>query len=99
MITINMHGDPYTTILLSIQKQVGDLSRETGEQTEKLESIETQTKITNGRVTKTEGDIRVIQDRIIYRKGRSAFIGALTGIAMAIIIGLLTAWGRKLLGV
>lgn len=46
--------DSSQQILLNIQKQIGELSRETGVQSEMLKNIHQEVKYTNGRVTKLE---------------------------------------------
>lgn len=84
------HKDPHLSILLDIQKQLGQLGRETGEQTEKLKSIEAQTMKTNGRVTKLEQLNEVIAREKEYARGKMAVIGVIAGGIGAIIMSVIT---------
>lgn len=70
------------TVLLDVQKQIGVVSRETGEQTKKLESIDNKVAVANGRTAKNEGDIAMLKE---WRKW------ILGGLAVATVTGMVTA--------
>ncbi len=71
--------DSHLNILLHIQEQLGNISRETGEQTQKLIAIEAQVKKTNGRVSALEGiNIQTEKDKA-YEKGKLTMLGILAG--------------------
>lgn len=74
--------DKHFTILLDIQKQLGDLKAHTTGQNEILKRIDGQVQKTNGRVTALETNDN-------YRKGKLAVIGAIAGSIASVIIGLL----------
>ena len=48
-------------ILLGIQKQIGDISRETGEQTKSLADLNTKVATANGRTSKNEERIEKLE--------------------------------------
>lgn len=67
------HEQLYTT-LLDIQKQMGLLSRETGEQTKKLDALNDKVAIANGRTAKNEGQIAMLKEWRKYILGGMAVL-------------------------
>lgn len=103
------HTDRLFDVTLKLTEQMGKLDakfeRDSGaiktelaKQTEILTSVEEQTKKTNGRMTKAEADIQELKDINVFRKGRSAVIGAITGVVMAVVVALVTALLRGKFG-
>ncbi len=66
--------DKIFNVLLGIQKQIGDVSRETGEQTEKLDALNAKVAIANGRTGKNEAQIANIREWGKYVLGGGAVI-------------------------
>jgi hypothetical protein len=84
------YKDQHLNILLDIQKQLGALSRETGEQTEKLKSIEYQTIKTNGRVLALEKKNEQSEKEKEFIRGKMAVISFIAGALGAIIMSAIT---------
>lgn len=72
-------------ILLDVQKQIGSLSRETGEQTTKLNSIDEQVKKTNGRVTKLEGTTADLQQDKANFSGKTAVLAVIGAFLLTLL--------------
>lgn len=90
--------DKLFEIALDMQKQLGVVIAEAATHTNQLSSIEKQVLKTNGRVTKSEEDIQILKDNEMFRKGRSAVIGAITGFIMAIVTALAIGLFKKITG-
>ena len=65
------------TVLLDVQKQIGVVSRETGEQTKKLDALNEKVAVQNGRVTATEKVTAELREWRKYILGGFAVIGLL----------------------
>ena len=72
--------DQHLTLMLDIQKQIGNLGIETARQSEILNRIDSQVQRTNGRVTSLEADKNI-------RQGKMAVIGAIVGAVASILVG------------
>lgn len=79
--TNDTHEKVYS-VLLDVQKQIGTVSRETGEQTKKLDALNEKVAIANGRTAKNEGDILMLKE---WRKW------ILGGLAVATVTGMMAA--------
>jgi len=88
----------YATIL-DVQKQVSDINRQTGEQTEKLISIEAQTIKTNGRVTKLEGITSSMEIVTATDSGKKSVRTAIQAAIIGVILTVLAAIIANKLGV
>jgi len=64
-------------ILLDVQKQLGTLSRETGEQTKKLDALNDKVSVANGRTGKLEGQVIALKEWRKYILGGFAVISLL----------------------
>lgn len=71
--------DKLYEILLDVQKQIGLVSRETGEQTKKLDALNEKVGIQNGRVTATEKKIAELREFKKYILGGFAVLSFLGG--------------------
>jgi hypothetical protein len=69
-------------VLLDVQKQIGVVSRETGEQTKKLDALNEKVALANGRTAKNEGEIALLKE---WRKW------ILGGLAVATVTGMMAA--------
>ena len=88
------NNDQYLSILLDIQKQLGDVKSETRGQSEMLVALNEKVAIQNGRVVKLEiADIKI--EAIINNwKGRLVILASI----VSVIVGLLSSWFRNKLG-
>jgi len=64
-------------ILLDVQKQLGAVSRETGEQTKKLDALNDKVSVANGRTGKLEGQVIALKEWRKYILGGFAVISLL----------------------
>lgn len=87
--------DPHLNILLDIQKQLGVLGAETARQSETLNSIDKQAKITNGRVGQLEKVTGNHQSILDNWRGKLAVIVIMAGFVGNLII----TWIKKELNI
>lgn len=76
--------DKLYSILLDVQKQIGNLGNETSRQSEMLISIDQQVKRTNGRVTLLESDNVTTKEFITGLKMKIALVVSLVSFAWLI---------------
>jgi len=88
------HSDKHLSILLDIQKQLGDVKSETRGQSEMLRALNEKVAIQNGRVTKLEGVSNEQSVLISNWKGRLVVLASIISVG----IGLLSSWIRKQVG-
>lgn len=88
---------------MDIQKQIGVISRETGEQTKKLDALNDKVAIQNGRVTKNEVAIALIKDTENIKRGKMIVIGTIAGgiagIVLSLIASILAPFIRAKMGI
>lgn len=89
--------DPHLNILLDIQKQLGVISRETGEQTTKLNALNEKVAIQNGKVFKNMQDIQGLKDEKNIEKGEKKIKGILWGAVGGVITAVIIATINKLI--
>lgn len=89
------HNDPHLNILLDIQKQLGVVNRETGEQSKMLIALNEKVAIQNGRVTKAEQELKKVNSILDNWKGRLAIIVVIAGFLGNVII----SWVKKELNI
>ena len=82
MATKPENHDKFYDLLLAVEKQISGISRETGEQTQKLDSLNDKVAIANGRTGKNEGQINALIQWKNYILG---------GVAIVFIIGIYAA--------
>jgi|JI10StandDraft_1071094.scaffolds.fasta_scaffold1172223_1 phage-related tail protein len=76
-------------VLLDVQKQIGAVSRETGEQTKKLDALNEKVATANGRTAKNESAIATNAAEIAtLREWRKYILG---GLAVATVTGMMAA--------
>jgi hypothetical protein len=90
--------DKMYSILIDLQRQIGNLSRETGEQTEIIKAVQIQTTKTNGRVTALEVKLEGMDQITAFSKGKKAATIALIGAVSGILVTLLVAFIKQKLG-
>ena len=81
--------DKLYSILLDVQKQLGVVSRETGEQTKKLDALNDKVAVANGRTSKNEVAISNNQESIAKLRNKSWYI--MGAFAVISVIGLYAA--------
>lgn len=79
-----MKTDEHLTILMSIQKQLGELSTATGRQDEILQRIDTQVQKTNGRVTRLEEINVSLKEKEAESRGEAKVKSAVWGFVGAL---------------
>jgi len=89
--------DPHLSILLDLQKQLGDLKSETVKQSQVLLSIDAQVKKTNGRVTVLESTESIAKNTSNIRKGKFIVWGTIGGFIGAVTLALLIGFIKKTL--
>lgn len=82
-----MENQDIYKILIDIQKQIGDVKSDVSGQSETLTAIHEQTQKTNGRVTKLEGSVDILQSDKDQRVGKMTIYGAVGGFISAIVVG------------
>ncbi len=82
-------------ILLDVQKQIGSISRETGEQTEKLDSLNDKVAIANGRTAKNEGQIAMLKEWRKYILGGLAVVSVFGGLGATLYVKFITDKAAK----
>lgn len=89
----------HLSILLDIQKQLGDLKAESTGQSQMLISLDSRVAIQNGKVFKNVAEIQSLKDERNVFKGKLFVVMAIGGFAMSIIGGLIVAFARTKLGI
>lgn len=74
------------SILLDVQKQIGQLGNETAKQSEMLVSLNNKVAIANGRTSKNEERIEVIEKTIDGYKNKAIGISAIVGFLVSMAI-------------
>lgn len=83
------HQEKIFTLLLDVQKQIGDIGKETARQSEMLIALNKRVEIANGRTSKNESAIDAINKDIASFKSKAAGVAlAVTMFGSLIITGI-----------
>lgn len=83
------------SILLDVQKQIGQLGNETSKQSEMLISLNNKVAIANGRTSKNEEKIENVEKTIDGFKNKVAGISLAIGLTVSLIVPII----KKYLGI
>lgn len=98
--------DPYLNILMTIQREIGDIKSETSGQSEILISLDNRVKEANHKTAKNvleiqavKDEVQVIKDERNINKGKVFVFMAIGGFVMTIVSPLLVILIKKYFGI
>lgn len=78
--------DKIYSILLDVQKQIGNLGNETSKQSEMLVSLNDKVAIANGRTSKNENRIEELEKTVSGFKNKVAGVSLVVGLLASIVV-------------